>query len=278
MIVVALLATAAADCAYYRKVSDGACADDCVPDTLGICPRSLIVKEGGLEAGRCADLGYTVDKGEKDQKAGPCGTLKFETYTKSLSAGDEILVVDFKGKDKGVTHEWRANNDPVMGGQSYSTVAVDNQMLNFTGACKIVPSLKAPGFITAVNSDHDSFVDVSKCAGLKILHKSSVDYKGYRMSFGTTHPIGGHFFARGYKSNFNASVGSFGYATLPFHGFTDFWDDATGAAIHTCAENERYCPNKETLTNMKTMSIWAEGVEGDIELLVKEISGYGCTN
>ena len=29
---------------------------------------------------------------------------------------DEILLVDFKGT-KGATHSWRANNDPVMGGQ-----------------------------------------------------------------------------------------------------------------------------------------------------------------
>merc|ERR1719424_1491813 len=78
-----LAATAAADCAYYRKVVNNSCADDCVPSTLGICPRALIVKEGGLDAGKCADIGYTVDQGEQDQKAGPCGTLKFEHYGKA---------------------------------------------------------------------------------------------------------------------------------------------------------------------------------------------------
>ena len=51
-----------------------------------------------------------------------------------------------------------------------------------------------------------------------------------------------------------------------------------GKAIHTCAERSDYCPDKRTLTNMKTMSIWAEGVEGDIHLEVESISGYGCTS
>jgi len=27
---------------------------------------------------------------------------------------------------------------------------------------------------------------------------------------------------------------------------------------------------------MKTMSIWAEGVEGDVSILVEKIEGYGC--
>ena len=37
-----------------------------------------------------------------------------------------------------------------------------------------------------------------------------------------------------------------------------------------------YCPDVKTLENMKTMSIWAEGIEGDVHLEVQSISGYGC--
>ena len=72
------------------------------------------------------------------------------------------------------------------------------------------------------------------------------------------------------------SVGSIGSVKVPFRNFTDFWDDATGDPIHTCDENEKYCPDEKTLTNMKTMSIWAEGVEGDIRLEITAISGFGC--
>ena len=53
-------------------------------------------------------------------------------------------------------------------------------------------------------------------------------------------------------------------------------DDATGNPIHTCAENAELCPDKKTLQNMKTMSIWAEGVEGEVHLEIKSISGYNC--
>ena len=32
-----------------------------------------------------------------------------------------------------------------------------------------------------------------------------------------------------------------------------------------------------TLSNMQGMSIWADGVEGDVSLAVKSVSGYGCS-
>jgi hypothetical protein len=106
--------------------------------------------------------------------------------------------------------------------------------------------------------------------------------------------------ADGYKANLNPTVQSFGSFSVPFSNFTDFWDDATGNPIQTvrwwrrnvpaaviltaawlvcaqCSSNSRYCPDSKTLANMKTMSIWAEGVEGDINLQVKSVAGYGCT-
>ena len=140
----------------------------------------------------------------------------------------EITIVDFKGTDPATTHTWHAMNDPVMGGQSYSTVTVENSVLNFTGLCAIVPSLQAPGFITAVNSDSKPFSDVSSCEGLKITAQSFNDYSGFRVSFGNAHPKGGKFFAYGYKANFQPTVGLVGSVMVPFHNFTDFWDDSTG--------------------------------------------------
>lgn len=172
-----------------------------------------------------------------------------------------------------------------MGGRSYSTVKLEHGYLNFTGACKIVPSLQAPGFITAVagnqfeiaEAEEDKWNDVSSCEGIKINAKSANAYKGFRVSFGTKKPIGGKFFAFGFKSHFSPAVGSFGDVEIPFSNFTDFWDDATGEPIHKCVDVPRYCPDEKTKKNVKTMSIWAEGVEGDVQLLVDSISGYGCT-
>lgn len=187
-----------------------------------------------------------------------------------------VILVDFKSADPSVSHKWEANNDPVMGGQSYSTVAVENGRLNFTGACKIVPFLKAPGFITAINSDSSPFADVSGCDGLTITGQADTNYSGFRISFGYTHPKGGKFFARGYKSHFWPSVGTPGSVSVAFKNFTDFWDDGTGLPIHTCAEDPQYCPDAKTLKNMGTMSIWAEGVEGSIHLELDTIAAYGC--
>jgi hypothetical protein len=187
----------------------------------------------------------------------------------------EITMATFDGA-AGQTHKWVAQNDPVMGGQSYSTVKVENELLNFVGACKIVPSLKAPGFVKAVASDKVTWPDVSGCEGIKLTAKAADDYKGYRLSFGNAKPVGGKFFAYGYKKHFTPSVGSFGSVELPFNEFTDFWDDGTGEPIHTCAENKDYCPDMKTLRDVKTISIWAEGVEGDVDLQVKSISAYGC--
>lgn len=198
-------------------------------------------------------------------------------------ASGEIQLLDFTGKNKTLMHAWRAYNDPVMGGQSYSTVAVENGVLNFTGAVIVHRKGFTSGFITAVNGppppdkDKTPFVDVSSCTGLKIVHKSANDYAGFRVSFGYAHPSGGTPYAYGYKAHFDASVGKFGAAEVSFKNFTDFWDGSTGAPIHTCQENAAYCPDAKTLGNMRTMSFWAESVLGTIALEIQSVSGYGCS-
>ena len=247
----------------------------CCSDDAKYCPTaaflstisSLEIWAEGAEGDFHLELDYI---GADDSTTAPAGKTIVD------GAGEEIVLVDFKGDGSSTSHTWRANNDPVMGGRSTSTVTVENNVLNFTGTCAIVPSLKAPGFITAVNSDKNAWVDVSSCEGLKIKHKSDNNYAGFRLSFGRAHPVGGKFFAYGYKAHFNPSVGAFGDATLPFNSFTDFWDDATGEPIHTCADNKNYCPDAKTLVNVGTMSFWAEGVEGDIHLEIDSVRGYNC--
>ena len=200
----------------------------------------------------------------------------------AAGSGSIPLVSFASDAPKTLQHPWSALNDPVMGGQSTSRVAVENNVLNFTGKCAIVPSLNAPGFITAVAGNrwfsHETFVDVSSCKGLTVVAKDFTSgYRGYRISFGTAKPPGGKYFAQGYKADLHPTVGTFGAVSIPFTNFTDFWDDATGRAIHTCSENPKLCPDAKTLTNMKTMSIWAEGVEGHIHIEIKAIMGYDCS-
>lgn len=38
-----------------------------------------------------------------------------------------------------------------------------------------------------------------------------------------------------------------------------------------------YCPDDKVLSNMKSLSIWAEGEEGNVHLEVEAISGYSCS-
>merc|ERR1719160_1229328 len=98
-----------------------------------------------------------------------------------------------------------------MGGKSTGTFTInkDEQVGIFNGTCAIVPSLSAPGFITAVATG--STPDVSHCKNLVLNVNSATNYTGFRVSFGNEHypPIYKHFFARGFKSDFQPPMSEF---------------------------------------------------------------------
>lgn len=75
----------ASSCEYYLKVDDGTCAEACLGNFVGICPRSLVASKGSLEKGRCSEKGFTTGTGEKSITAGPCGNVTFDTFEKSAS-------------------------------------------------------------------------------------------------------------------------------------------------------------------------------------------------
>lgn len=187
----------------------------------------------------------------------------------------DILIASFDGAEA-TTQKWMEQNDPVMGGKSTGTFTVDgtNKVGIFNGTCAIVPYLRAPGFVKVTSNGVTP--DVSSCDNLVLNVNSKTDYKGYRISFSNAKYPWGKFFAYGYKSNFQAPVGEFGDVILPFTGFSSHWDDGTGEPITTCAKDPKACPTKKILENMRTLSIWAEGVEGDVHLEVKSIRASGC--
>lgn len=197
-------------------------------------------------------------------------------FIASAASAKDIPIATFDGA-AGTTLTWRETNDPVMGGKSVGTFTVQDGAGVFDGTCKIVPFLSAPGFIKA-NSDSTTLPDVRSCSGLALTVKSSNDYSGFRFSFGKSRADCGKFFAIGHKANFKAPVGEFGTVNLPFTDFTDCWDDGTGDAIKTCADDSKYCPDDKTLSNMQTMSVWAEGVEGDVHLEIKSVVATGCSD
>jgi hypothetical protein len=192
----------------------------------------------------------------------------------SAVTAKDIALATFDGA-KGTTLTWTQQNDPVMGGKSTGTFTVQDNEGVFDGTCAIVPSLGAPGFIKASTSK-TTLPDVSSCSGLALTVKSSNDYDGFRFSFGSKRADCGKFFAVGHKANFKAPKGEFGTVQIPFTDFTDCWDDATGEAIKTCADDAKYCPDQGTLSDMKTMSVWAEGKEGDVHLEIQSVVATGC--
>ena len=169
---------------------------------------------------------------------------------------------------------WETMNDPVMGGKSYSQFSIKDDVGIFDGEVVDVPFLKAPGFITM--RGNGDYPDVSYCNSLQLRLRASEQYSGYKISFGNRH-IHGNRHAYGYKADFHAPVGDeMMTVTIPFRDFTARWDEATGDPIVTCQENPDYCPDQETLKNMKTLSIWGEGVCGDVHLEVESISASDC--
>jgi hypothetical protein len=188
----------------------------------------------------------------------------------------EILLESFDNP----RHAWQQMNDPVMGGRSTGTFTVQDGVGIFEGEVVGIPFLHdAPGFIQVrtKKSKHDVFFpDVSSCSALQLVVKSSSNYDGYRVSFGNAKPKGGKRYASGYKANMEVPTSDFGNVVIPFGDFTDFWDDATGDAIHTCQEDHTYCPDEMTLKDMKIITIWAEGVAGKVSLEIQSISAVGC--
>jgi len=194
----------------------------------------------------------------------------------SCVAAKDITIATFDGaKDTSLT--WVEKNDPVMGGKSVGTFTVQDGAGVMDGSCNIIPFLNAPGFIKAETSKA-TLPDVRSCSGLALTVKSNNDYDGFRFSFGSKRSDCGKFFATGHKANFKAPKGEFATVQIPFTDFTDCWDDSTGDAIKTCADDAKYCPDQGTLTNMETMSVWAEGKEGDVHLEIKSVVATGCAD
>merc|ERR1719331_2801104 len=77
-------------------------------------------------------------------------------------------------------------------------------------------------------------------------------------------------------SPFDAPTDDFKRVEIPFSEFSNCWDDATGDIIKKCADHPEYCPSKDLLQDINTISIWAEGVEGAVSLDVKDISVTDC--
>ena len=203
--------------------------------------------------------------------------------------------------------EWSEQNDPVMGGQSTGNFSVvqdgENSHALFQGTVRNVSFLHAPGFcrITTVFphghlEDASSFLEGGNGAiqlvvrnGMHTLVGS--EYTGFKVAVISTKAgrhHGGHAVFGMYKANFDmgevrkAGLTGWDTVTIPLQKFSSDWSDFTGECKtkdpdgyqHKCCEtgSEDVCPDKEGLSHVNGLSVWAEGVEGDFKLLLKSIS------
>ena len=209
------------------------------------------------------------------------------TATPFLSGAVNVPLVTFDGA-AGTTFKFEVLNDPVMGGRSHAKWDLSGDVGVLDGEVVDVPSLKAPGFVTAVANG--KFADASSAAsgGLTLhVRSTTASYMGFRVSLYSGAGSGeyacagggGIPFSRGcFKAKYTVPVGSdFTPVFVPFANFTDLWSSATGEPTSTCAEDKSACLSASKLHSIKRVELWAEGVDGKVHLEVKSVSATATT-
>merc|ERR1711865_859379 len=210
--------------------------------------------------------------------------LRLISLTLLLSAASATINLATWDGASATTFKFTELNDPVMGGQSSGTFAIDaaNKCGIFDGEVKDVPSLKAPGFIKAAADG--SFPDISSTIGGDLVlsvRSSTPEFGGFRVAFayGTLSPAyacagGGSIpLSRGcFKAKFSVAAGDeFSTVRIPLTEFSDMWSPATGKHTKECKDDSGVCPTASGLKEIKRIEVWAEGALGKVHLEVQSI-------
>ena len=83
--------TTTSPCLDYRRLDGTVCAQQCIPESVGMCPRWVPAKIGMLERGNCAELKYTEFVRVLTIYAGPCGVMYFDVYSKAPDRRQGLL-------------------------------------------------------------------------------------------------------------------------------------------------------------------------------------------
>merc|ERR1711998_680010 len=199
-----------------------------------------------------------------------------------LAVSAQLPIVTFDGV-QGTTFDFKALNDPVMGGRSSGTWTVADGAGVLDGEVVDVPSLSAPGFIKAAADG--TFPDASSAFGGNLVltvRSSTPEYAGFRVTFvaGATSAAfacsagGSSPLSRGcFKAKFSVPAGSdFAQIKIPFSDFSDKWSSATGEQTTTCAQSADVCPTASKLSKIQRIEFWGEGANGKLHLEVKSVS------
>jgi hypothetical protein len=176
--------------------------------------------------------------------------------------------------------DWAFTSDPVMGGRSEGTFRVDAHGRGvMAGSVRTVPSLNGPGFIKIQTTGWRTFPDATSCTHIGLVAKSLGEgYAGYRFGFGNSKAPRSSRHASGHKASFKDPGPAFVNVSMPFTSFSNYWNAATGENIVECSEDAQFCPKPEHLKNLGTISIWAEGVNGEVALTIQELFLEGCSD
>merc|ERR1711907_669911 len=198
-----------------------------------------------------------------------------------------VILASFDGA-KSTSFKWQALNDPVMGGQSFSSVKVEQGMMIFNGTCNIVPKLKAPGFAKASTSSgwfhHNKFNDASAFinGSLQLKVRSSTpEYAGFKVEIGAKGVPARRFGGGSFKSDFKVEGTDWQVVNVPFDSFSYDWSDFTGECDtkdptgqqHVCcsAVHPEVCPKAHYLSEITSLAVWAEGAAGKFHIEVQWI-------
>lgn len=185
-----------------------------------------------------------------------------------LAAGnpEPIDLATFDGK---VTHSWHAENDPVMGGRSDSKFEVQDGVGDYSGTCRIVPALQAPGFTIAMTESPllGHFPDVSEADGIILGVKNlEANITKFKFAFCDSRINIYRCQFQSFKADFEiAPSDSFGEVFIPWSAFSDKWSASTGE--HTAEDP----PSATSLRSLTQIQIWTEGVAGTFHLQIKYI-------
>merc|ERR1719331_1422109 len=147
-----------------------------------------------------------------------------------------------------------------MGGQSHSTLNINNGIAVWNGETKIVPKLHAPGFCNVKSTSGGGVLrianDASPFTHMLLRVRSTIKYTGFKVSFAadTWNPT-----FKSFKSDFTVqrNDGVWHTVAVPFENFSNDWSQYTGRCDttdpngkkHKCcsAEHPEVCPTKGNL-------------------------------
>lgn len=198
-----------------------------------------------------------------------------------------VTLVSFDGAQQS-THTFKELNDPVMGGQSNGRWNKEAGYGVFSGEVKIVPKLKAPGFIEvwAPDGNYANAASAGADGELVLTVRSSTpSYAGYQVTIAAGNIVvpmlacaaGGSFVgSRGcFKAHFTVPrTEEDGWTTIriPFTSFTDKWSPSTGKPTTTCAQDSSCCLTDGLLSSIKAVGFWGEGVAGKLHLEIQKVA------